>query len=341
MDRLRALLRSVDAYQQRHPVLAVGWGVQRKFSEDQASNLASLIAYYAFFSIFPLLLAATTVLGYVLQGNPSLRHTIDSSWIGQFPIIGSSLGKGGGLKGNGAALAVGVVLALWSGFGVAKMAQSAFNTVYDVPMVDRPNFLRKTARAAGLIVTIGFGLVVSTFVGSVGTGSNTSHFINVGIAAKIGAEVLTIALDVGVFLLAFNWLTVRKLAWRETLPGATFAAIGWFVLQAATTFIINHKIEGSKGTYGEFAAVIALLSWFYLAAQVVLYGAELNVVLSDGLWPRGLVNRPQTPADYQALQRYAERARYVRPERVDTGYADDEQPPAEASAKRGRARRVE
>lgn len=334
MDRIRSALRAADSYQQRTPALAVLWGVQRKFSEDQASNLASLIAYYAFFSIFPLLLAATTVLGYVLQGDPGLRHTIDGSWVGQFPIIGTSLGKGGGLKGNGVALAVGVALALWSGFGVAKMAQHAFNTVYDVPMVQRPNFLAKTARAAGLIATVGVGLIVSTFVGSIGTGSGATHFLNVGIAAKIGAEVLTVAIDVGVFLLAFRWLTVRPLSWRETLPGATTAAIGWFVLQAATTFIINHKIEGSKGTYGEFAAVIALLSWFYLASQVVLYGAELNVVLSDGLWPRGLLDRPQTTADYEVLQRYAERTRYVRAERVHTDYPGSARPSGQDAANR-------
>ena len=324
-ERLLGYARTADGYQREHRWAGVPFAVIRKFSEDQASNLAALIAYYAFFSIFPLLLAGTTILGYVLQGNPGLQKSISGSWISQFPIVGDSISKGGSsLNGNALALVVGLGLALWSGFAVARMAQTAFNSIYDVPMNDRPNFVQKTIRSAGLIATIGGGLVISTFVAGIATGSSSFSIIDLGIAGKIAAAVLTIVIDVAIFILAFNWLTVRDLEWRRSLPGATFAGVGWFVLQQATTYIINHKIQGSQGTYGQFAAVIALLTWFYLASQVVILGAELNVVLNNKLWPRAVLDRPQTEADYRALERYAEEQKYEDPQAVDTAYPTPE-----------------
>jgi len=74
----------LDDYQQRHAGLALPFAVFRKFGDDQAGNLAALIAYYAFFSIFPLLLALTTILGYVLSGHPALEQRVFSTALGQF-----------------------------------------------------------------------------------------------------------------------------------------------------------------------------------------------------------------------------------------------------------------
>ena len=85
MDLLRPI-RSFDRYQQRHPAWAVPMAVIRKFGNDQAGSLAALIAYYAFFSIFPLLLVFTTILGFVLQGNKELYD--DVTKIGARPVPG-------------------------------------------------------------------------------------------------------------------------------------------------------------------------------------------------------------------------------------------------------------
>ena len=48
----------------------------KKFGDDRASSLAALVAYYAFFSLFPLLLAFVSILGFVLEGDPSLRDKV-------------------------------------------------------------------------------------------------------------------------------------------------------------------------------------------------------------------------------------------------------------------------
>ena len=63
--------QAFDRYQQTHRVPAVAMAVVKKFGDDQAGNLAALVAYYAFFSLFPLLLVFTTILGFVLSGDQS------------------------------------------------------------------------------------------------------------------------------------------------------------------------------------------------------------------------------------------------------------------------------
>lgn len=70
----RAKLDRLDAYQQRHPALGVPIAVARKFIEDESINLAAVIAFWAFFSVFPLLLIFVTLLGYVLP--PSLQGDV-------------------------------------------------------------------------------------------------------------------------------------------------------------------------------------------------------------------------------------------------------------------------
>jgi hypothetical protein len=60
-----------DDYQQKSKWLALPMAVVKKFGDDQGGNLAALLAYYAFLSVFPLLLVFTTILAYALHGNPA------------------------------------------------------------------------------------------------------------------------------------------------------------------------------------------------------------------------------------------------------------------------------
>src|SRR6201995_3562633 len=114
---VKAPLRRFDAFQQRKPVLGLPLGVVKKFGEDEGGSMVSLIAYRAFFSLFPLLLLMTTILGYVLAGNDELRQEVVNGTLSQFPVIGNQL-KGGTLHGSGIALAVGIVGSGLAGLGV-------------------------------------------------------------------------------------------------------------------------------------------------------------------------------------------------------------------------------
>src|SRR5438132_14322671 len=109
-------LRRLDGVQQRHRWLSFLFAIFTKFGEDEAGSKAALIAYYGFFSLFPLLLVFTTVLGFVLNGHTTLQDKIVHSTLAQFPIIGDQIANNvRSLQGSGLALAIGIVGTLWAG----------------------------------------------------------------------------------------------------------------------------------------------------------------------------------------------------------------------------------
>ena len=77
MNAIQRTLQRIDAFQQRRKWLAFPFAVVKKFGDDRAGNLAALIAYYGFFSLFPLLLVMVSVLGFILRGHPDLQSRID------------------------------------------------------------------------------------------------------------------------------------------------------------------------------------------------------------------------------------------------------------------------
>ena len=320
MSRPERVIRSVDRFQQHHPVLAFPIAVVKKYGDDQSARLAALIAYYGFFSVFPLLLVFTSVLGFVLSGNPDLRQRIIDSALGQFPVIGTAIGKQAdtnGLEGSMLSIVVGGATAIWAGMGVAQAAQSAMNTVWDIPRSDWPNFVFRRLRALAMLALLGSIIIVSTFISGFGSSGATSSN-----GLRVAGWCVVLLLNFVLFTVAYQVLTARDLKWRDVMPGAAVAALTWTVLQAAGGYVVTRQLQNASDVYGTFALVIALLVWISLASQVVLFCAELNVVRKRHLWPRSLVQPPLTHGDKLVYTAIARRGR-MRPEvRVDVSFID-------------------
>ena len=114
------------------------------------------------------------------------------------------------------------------------------------------------------------------------------------------AEVLALAANIGMYILAFRVLTPKIVSTRKLIPGAVLGGVAWTILQAAGTLVVGHFVK-STSIYGIFGIVLALLAWIYLVVQVTVYSAEVNVVLARRLWPRSIVQPPLTAADRKAL----------------------------------------
>lgn len=321
------ILQRIDDQQRRHRWVAFPFAVYKKFSDDQSGNLAVLITYYAFFSIFPLLIALASVMGFVLHGHPSEYHHIEHDALANVPLINKApLPK----QGSVVVVVVGVALAVYSGLGVAKTAQTAWDTVYLVAHVDQPGFIPKTLRALRLIVVGGFGLILTTLISGL-PASGKAVGLNLGWGATILGIAIALVLNTLLFTTLFRWLTIRDVSFRDALPGGIIAAISFLVLQTTATAFQTHKLASSNATYGSFGSVIVLLSWFYLQSQVMLFAAQVNVVRQYHLWPRALTDAPSTEADFRAYEGYAQRERYVSHEDVDTSFD-----PTQVQANRGK-----
>jgi YihY family inner membrane protein len=306
-------VRWADDRQARHPWLSFPFAVVKKFGDDDAGSLAALISYYGFFSLFPLLLALTTVLGFVLNGNPELQRSVRDSALAQFPVIGESLDRVHGLTGNWFALVVGLLGAVWAGLGVVNAAQNAMNAVWDVPRVERPNFLKRTLRGLLMLVVAGVSLFLSGFLAGLGQGDGVSVM---QIVAILGSVVVNFLL----FAATFRILTAAEVSWGDVVPGAVAAAVAWTVLLLIGQWFVQSRIRGAEGTYGTFAVVLGLLSWLYLAAQVTLFASEINVVRVKRLWPRSLTNPPVREADERSYSRQAKEQERIPPQEIDVEY---------------------
>jgi YihY family inner membrane protein len=301
VDKL-APIRGFDRLQRRHRVLGVTFAVLKKVSDDGAGNYAALMAYYGFLSLFPLLLLAVAILGFIVQSDANARTTILHSGLPNIPIIGDSL-KHGHLAGSGIGVAVGALGSLWAGLGITMAAQTTFNQISGVPYDRRPNFLK--VRLHGIRLLFGVGVLevlATTIAGLMSTGFGGPLLVVAGFVVALGFDVL-------LFFFAFRQLTHASVPTRALWPGIVFASIGWELLQTLGGLYLAHVVKKAGATYGSFAGVIGLLAWLYLGARLVVYAAELNNVLLHRYWPRSVL-APPTSADqdvYRALAAVGER----------------------------------
>jgi YihY family inner membrane protein len=315
---------SFDRYQQRHPALAFPIAVLQKYSEDQGGYLAATLTYYGFFSVFPLLLVGTTVLGFVLRGHRHLYQSILDSALAQLPVIGPDV-RVQALHGSVLALALGAGAALWAGMGVFLAAENAMNHLWGVPFNRRPDFLRARVRALLLLLLLGGGTLATTVAGGfAGFGAGA------GTPLKLASVALSTILNVGLFWVGFRVLTAHDVSWRQLRGGAIAAAVVYEGLQTLGGYYVSHVLRHASNSYGTFALVIGLLSWIYLAAHVSLLAAEANVVATRRLWPRSfsvVIEQPATAADRRALTQRSLVETRRRDQTLTVEFPPDDVPP--------------
>jgi YihY family inner membrane protein len=324
MEYIKSLLRAADRFQQRRPVLAFPVAVWKKFGDDQAGSLAALIAYYAFASIFPLLLVLVTVTSIVLQNHPALERTVQAKATADFPGFGGQLiGSLKHLHGTGFALAIGIILTLLAARGVASAAQDAFNQVWEVPMSRRPGFLPANLRSLGLLLVVGIGEIITLIIAGLAGGAGKSFS---GAGAYVAATAVALALNVGLFWLAFRLATASEVAWRDLWLGAVLSAVIWQILQSVGTYLLRSDVSKSSVVGGTFALVLGLLAWLYLQAELTLYAVEAAVVRARKLWPRSVFPPPLTEQDRNSYELYAKVQQRRADQEIVVRFADGEDP---------------
>jgi len=334
-----SLTERVDAYQRRHHWAGFPLAVVYKFFDDQGGYLAALITYYGFLSIVPLLLLATTILGFLLQGDAEMEQRILDSALSQFPVIGDQLSGAGGLSGSTTALVIGIIGALYGALGVVQAAQNAMNVAWSVPRNRRPDPLRSRLRSALLLITAGLALVATTVLSTLST-SAASVGGALGVGLELIVTVVGIALNGLVFAFAFRILTAAPISLGDVLPGAVAAALIWQLMQTVGVAYVNTVVSQAGATNGVFALVLGLMLWIYVGAIALVLCVQVNVVRTKRLWPRSLLTPftddvDLTRADQQAYTDYATAQQSKGFQTVDVDFEHDGQ---NATARRTRNR---
>ncbi|MHB8345523.1 MAG: YihY/virulence factor BrkB family protein [Ferrimicrobium sp.] len=308
MVNIEPLLRRLDTAQQRNRPLAIAYAVVRKYGQDSASMWALLIAYYGFASLFPLLLVAVTITGIIFANDPILTHRISTTVFAQIPVIGPELRSKAGVQALNTHSAIGLVIGLvgllWGSQGVASSAQQAMATVWNVPMTDRPGLLPRTLRNFGILAILSINVLVTTVMATYTSTLGGHEF------GKTLLILVTIIVNLILYLGGFRLLTPKSISTKDLLPGALIAGVAWSALQQLGGYLVGHELAHASATYGIFGLVLGLITWLGLTASVTLYAAEFNVVHVRRLWPRSLVQPPLTKADEVALTALAKQQRY-------------------------------
>jgi YihY family inner membrane protein len=289
-------IRRVDAAQQRFTASAFVVGVVKKYGDDNAGTLASSLAHSALVSVFPLLLILSTVLGLVAAGNPELRAKIQHAAAQQVPLIGEQLtGSVSELhKSSMIGLVVGLAALVWGATGLAQSALFTMEQVWNLPGPARPGFLPRLGRSLLFLAILGLGVLSTTLLTSLDAFTKRS-----GVFVTL-VDLLALVANFGLYLASFRVLTPKGVPTRSLIPGAAVGAVAWTLLQYFGVLLVHHFIQ-SNSIYGVFGTVLALVAWLYLAVQVTVYSAEINVVLARRLWPRSIVQPPLTEADRTVL----------------------------------------
>jgi membrane protein len=178
----------------------------------------------------------------------------------------------------------------------------------------QPNFLSKRWRSLKLLIVVGSLQIVSTVVaGAVSSG------VGKGSLVTVLALLIALAINLVLFFAVFRFMIPGMIPTSELWPGIVLAAAGWEILQSLGGLYVGHVVKGASETYGTFATVIGLFAWLYLGARVVVYSAEVTVVLTRGLWPRSIMGTPE-PADRRARAALAKMEERDDTETVDVTF---------------------
>lgn len=314
----------IDDVQRRRPVLGLPLAVIYKFFDDQGGYLASVLTYYAFVAIFPILLIASSVLGFVLQGQPELQDEILTSALAQFPIVGDQLGRPEGLEGSRSAVVIGSIAALYGIVGLGQAAHNAVNVVWAIPRNIRLNPIISRLRSLVWLVAAGLALILVAVLTSV-----VSHLDIFG--TDVGAELRWLAVIASVLINAFVLALMMKLSTpqpdriRDVFAGALLIAVLWQALQVLGGFYVDRVIKEATEMNGVFALVLGLVGLVYAATVIAMIGLEVNVVLTKRLYPRALLtpftdNVQLTEADIRVYREYAQAQRHKGFERIEVTF---------------------
>jgi len=313
---------TLDRAQRKRSFLGIPVGVFFKFVDDQGPYLAAIVSFYATLAIFPVLLLATSIFGFVLQGNPDLQEQVLDSALTTFPIIGEELGRPDGLQGSTTGVIIGALAATYGSLGLGQALQNALNVAWSVPRNNRPNPVALRLKSLLLLVTSGAFVVATTTVSIIGV----EVFGDSGLVRWLIrlANVVIIGL---LLTVVFRLAAARRHHLKRAAPGAFTVSALWLVLQLVGQYYTTTVLAGTKGMDAAFGLVLGLIGIIYVASFMGVIGIEVNVVLARRLWPRSLrtlfVDRPElTDADRRAYASYAQAQRHKTSEEVQVAFKD-------------------
>jgi uncharacterized BrkB/YihY/UPF0761 family membrane protein len=232
---------------------------------------ASLLAFFSFLSIFPLMLAAVTILGFVLDGNDQLRQDIIDSAAAEIPVLGPTLEDNSeAISGSWISLIIGLGAALWASTKAFVALHGALDDTWEVDVDDRDGLPVVRGRALLGLLIIATSQVASVAVAGIVDGANLPA------AGGLSLTAATFVINIAVLAAMYRLLTSYSASWRNVWPGAIIAGVVVTLLQIFGTRIVIALAGNENDAMGTINSILALLTWLSLIGIAVIMCAELN-----------------------------------------------------------------
>jgi membrane protein len=261
----------------------------KEIGDDRIPSLAAETAYYFFFSLFPLLLFLTPLLGLVGNGQQLMESMLGrlstTMPADTLSLLRRVLGEIVASSGNAGIMSIGVLLAGWSGSNIFGSLMGALNVAYDVRET-RPWWKQQLLRVGVLLVAGGI-MLVATFVFLDGErvalwAGTTLGLGDMAIAAWTVLQlVLAVALLVALGAIVFKMLPNVQQRWSHVVVASAVTTLLWIIATLLFRVYVQHFGSYNK-TYGTIGGVIVLLTWMYYSMFIVLTGGELAAELHHG-----------------------------------------------------------
>ncbi len=289
---MQNIIQRLDSFQLRHRLPALCFAVIKKYGEDEAGHQAALLTYYAFLSLFPLLLVLATLTSFISTSHSGLQTTIIQGTTNYFPVLGVQLADHiHTLQKSGLALAVGIIFTVYGARGVADVFQASVQDIWGIPKSRRAGFPQSILNSLYIILVAGVGFVVASL--SIGWAGAAGH----GVVFQVLTVIINLIIWSALFVLLLNISLPRHIPFKETRAAALTAAVGLVILQVVGAYLIRHELRHLDALYSYFALALGLLFWIYLQVQVLFYALEIAAVRAQKLWPRSLSGHQLTEAD--------------------------------------------
>lgn len=290
---LAAATASLYLTLERNVVTRIPWAVIQTFSRAQGALMSGSMAYFTFLSLLPLLLVAGFVVGTLTVGDVDLRDGLAESVERSIPGAEGKELVGQLVRSRAAFGLLGLITVAYAGSGFVGALTACLNRMWDVPTGRNP--IGQKLLNLGVVVLLGVVLL-----GSVATTIWVRYVSRVllGADATVARWSELVASPVALFVvlvILYRVLPARTVRWRAHIGGAVFATLGVEALKQTFTFWADRS-AGVSALPRSLVSIVLLLVWMGLFAQIILYGAALNVVLERrrrrvGMTPRGAEER--------------------------------------------------
>lgn len=257
------------------PVLGYLIAVQKRFTKDLGGVYTSAITYHGFLSLFPMLLIAASVTGFILDDSETRQRVLrelSATVPGLQSVIGDSLEAL--VRARNATGIIGLLGLAWTGTGVVRAAGHALT---DIKEIDREqHFVGRIGWAFGSM--IGLGLLAASGLTLVVLASVLPSAWPIRLLLFMAG----VGFDVLLFMVAYRLLTPGAGPTFTVLwPGSLLGGAAWMGLKLLGSWFARRTVNNAEDVYGPFAATVGVLVLLSLAARVFLYGAVINTLRSE------------------------------------------------------------